>query len=159
MAARLVKIIFELNSQDWHGHGSETLWAVPVSAAADDAHFRIENSPFFATGIGYLDVIKAQPTEDPTIHRFEEIVTRGGHSTYMLLVEEKSSGFGIHWSVLGAKGCSYESMHIKLSIGERLLLSVDIPPSADLLEAYDVLKQGAADGTWMFQEGYAHLPA
>ena len=152
MARRLVKVVFELDSSDWHGHGSELLWVVPASAE----HFQIENSPFFVTGIGYLDVVKAQLTEDSTIHRFEEIVTRGGHSTYMLLAEEQSPKFGIYWSFLEAKGCSYESMHIKLSMGERLLLSVDVPPSANMLEAYDILKQGEADGTWMFQEGYAH---
>ena len=107
MARRLVKVVFELDSSDWHGHGSELLWVVPASAE----HFQIENSPFFVTGIGYLDVVKAQLTEDSTIHRFEEIVTRGGHSTYMLLVEEKSPQFDIYWSFLEAKGCSYESMH------------------------------------------------
>ena len=155
MARRLVKVVFELDSRDWHGHGGELLWAAPVSAE----HFQIENSPFFVTGIGYLDVVKAQPTEDSTIHRFEEIVTRGGHSTYMLLMEEKSPKFDIYWNFLEARGCSYESMHIKLSMGERRLLSVDVPPSTNLLEAYDILKQGEADGAWMFQEGHAHRPA
>jgi hypothetical protein len=156
MARCLVKVIFELDSQDWHGHGGELLWAAPVSTEHGGIHFQIENSPFFATGIGHLDVVKAQPTEDSTTYRFEKIVTRSGHSTYMLLVEGKSPKFDIYWSFLEAKGCSYESMHIKLSMGDRLLLSVDVPPSANLLEAYDILKQGEADGTWMFQEGYAH---
>lgn len=152
MARHLVKVMFELNPQDWHGHASELLWAAPVSAE----QFRIENSPFFATGVGHHDVVKAEPIESSMVHRFEEVITRSGHSTYMLLVEEKSAKFGIYWSDLEAKGCSYESMHIKLSIGERLLLSVDVPPSANLLEVHGILKQGEAEGAWMFQEGYAH---
>src|SRR5262245_12217868 len=128
MARRLVKVMLELDSRDWHGHGSELLWAAPVSVE----QFRIESSPFFATGIGYRDIVKAGPTENAMIYRFEEIATRGGHSTYMLLIEEESVEFGIRWRSLEAKGCSYESMRIKLSIGERLLLSVDVPPSANL---------------------------
>ena len=159
MASRLVKVIFELDSRDWHGHGSELLWATPVANEHGDLQFQIKNSPFFVTGIGHRDVIRADRTESSMIYRFEEIVARSGHSTYMLLVREESGTFRTCWSHLEAKGCSYESMSIKLSMGERLLLSVDVPPAANLLEAYDILKQGQADGVWMFQEGYAYQPA
>jgi uncharacterized protein DUF4265 len=160
---RLVKVRFELDWRDWHGSQDETLWAAFVSTEHDCRQLRLENSPFHATGIAYCDIVKAKPTEDPILYEFEQVIARGGHSTYMLLVEEdkeESPKFHSCWHLLREKGCSYESAHINFSVGRRLLLSVDdVPPSADLYETYDVLKRGEADGVWMLQEGYAHLPS
>jgi hypothetical protein len=44
-----VKVLFELESGDWHGHGDETLWAELVGSS-DGRAFRLLNSPFFARG-------------------------------------------------------------------------------------------------------------
>lgn len=30
LVENLIKVRFELDASDWHGHGSETLWAEPV---------------------------------------------------------------------------------------------------------------------------------
>jgi hypothetical protein len=162
LVQRLVKVRFELDSSDWHGSPAETLWAAFISTEPDCRELRLENSPFHATGIAYRDIVKARATESPTVYEFEEVVARGGHSTYILLVEEKeeeSPKFRSYWKFLKEKGCSYESAHMELSIGKRLLLSVDVPPSTDLFEAFEILQRGEADGVWMFQEGYAHLPS
>ncbi len=40
-------------------------------------------------------------------------------------------------------------------MGRRVMLAVDVPPSANLHEAYDGLMRGERDGVWIFQEGYA----
>ncbi|MBS0222384.1 MAG: DUF4265 domain-containing protein [Proteobacteria bacterium] len=156
MAVQLVKVRFELDSSGWHGHESETLWAAPVATAP--GCFRIANSPFYVRGISYLDVVEAADGEDRRIVEFNRVVERGGHATYMLLVEPEETKFPLYWNVLEEKGCSYESTHIDLSIGRRLLLSVDVPPSADLHEVYRTLERGEAEGIWEFQEGYAYLP-
>ncbi len=43
---------------------------------------------------------------------------------------------------------------MELSIGKRLLLSVDVPPSADLFDTFEILKRGEADGVWIcFKKG------
>ncbi len=76
----------------------------------------------------------------------------------MLLVEVEDANYRLYWNMLEQKGCTYESTHIDLSIGRRLLLSVDVPPSADLGEVYRTLERGEAEGIWEFQEGYAYLP-
>jgi hypothetical protein len=47
---------------------------------------------------------------------------------------------------------------LDLGVGRRRLLSVDVPPSADLDEVCDLLERGAHDKVWMFQEGYVHKP-
>jgi len=46
----LVKIRFDLDALDWHGHGSETLWAEPLAERGADV-FVVRNSPFFTRGL------------------------------------------------------------------------------------------------------------
>ena len=75
----------------------------------------------------------------------------------MLLFEPSEARVSSYWNTLEKSGCSYESMRIKLSIGQRVLFSVDVPPSADIHEIYDVLERGENDAVWRFQEGYICL--
>jgi hypothetical protein len=123
----MAKVLFELDSTDWHGHGSETLWAEPVQGT-DNKTFQLMNSPFFATGVSYLDVVDVTPLEDSDdVFNFERVNKRGGHSTFMILFEDAEPRFDAYWASLKTVGCSYEGAHIKLSIGRRHLLSVDVP--------------------------------
>jgi hypothetical protein len=162
VSQRLVKVNFKLDPQDWHGSGGETLWASVASPESKDRTLRLENSPFHARGVSYRDIVKAMPTENPLVHEFEEVIARGGHSTYMILAREgegvESPAFLALWTLLKERGCSYESSHMEYSNGRRLLLSVDVPPNADLFDIYKILERGEATGVWTFQEGYAHLP-
>jgi hypothetical protein len=54
----MIKVRFELDQSDWHGHGSETLWASPI-VETEWRNFRIMNSPLFANGISNRDIVKA----------------------------------------------------------------------------------------------------
>ena len=153
MARRLVKVRFELDSSDWHGLGSEALWASAEDAEAGS--FQLMNSPFFTRGIGYLDTVRAKATEESNIFDYEEVIERSGHSTYMILTESESMEFQKLWNLLESSGCSHESATIQLGIGRRILLSVDVPPAANLHEVYDLLMKGEDDGIWIFQEGFA----
>ncbi|MBV8191416.1 MAG: DUF4265 domain-containing protein [Alphaproteobacteria bacterium] len=159
---RLVKINFELDPRDWHGSGSESLWASFVADEGGCKIFRLENSPFHAIGVSYGDIVAAKPTDNPILYEFKSVRTRSGHSTYMILVKAgqgvDSPEFRSHWDLLAQKGCSYESTHMTYPTGSRLLLSVDVPPSANLFSTYDVLQKGQQTSLWLFQEGYAHLP-
>lgn len=123
MASQLLKIRFRLDPKDWHGHGGEFVWAEPIGEASSKT-FRVLNSPFFARGLGYYDLVRAHTL----------------------------------WEMLRKQGCSYESMEMNLNAGRRQLLSVDVPPAVDIHEVHKVLQAGEAEGVWMFQEGYAHLP-
>jgi hypothetical protein len=156
MARQLVKVIFELDPADWHGCGGEKLWAAPV--AGNPMTFRLEDSPFFTRGISHKDVVRGRPAEDKTIFDSDQVIERAGHSTYMILVKDDEPRFHAYWTMLEEKGCTYESGHINLSIGRRLLLSVDVPPSSNLLEVRDILDRGERDHVWEFQEGYVHRP-
>jgi hypothetical protein len=147
----MVKVRFELDAGDWHGHGSETLWASIV--AAEWRCFRIINSPFFTRGISYMDTVAATPENHMTF-KFDHVERRGGHSTYMILHALEEKRISTYWNLLERIGCSYESMQLELSIGKQVLLSVDIPPASDLDEACEIMERGQSDGVWMFQEGY-----
>ncbi len=157
MARGLVRIIFELDANDWHSSGSESLWAEPM-IRFERSIFQIRNSPFCATGISFLDIIRAMPTENEAVYRFAEVIERSGHSTFMLLLRSDHVHGPTYWKLLKELGCSYESADIDLSIGVRKLYSVDVPPTSDLSDVYDVLERGERADVWMFQEGYVHIP-
>jgi Domain of unknown function (DUF4265) len=86
-----VKIAFPLDSQGWHGHLQERLWATPIESGA----FVLDNSPFYADGVSYLDTVSANWDGDQLV--FAEVIQRGGHSTYRIrLPPDKSHGYS--WS-------------------------------------------------------------
>jgi hypothetical protein len=157
MTEPLIKVRFELDISDWHGHGSETLWAMPLPESGWQ-HFQIRNSPFFVSGINNLDVIAATPADCDVVFDFVAVVERGRHSTYMLLMQAAEARVAASWSMLERLGCSYESMQIALSIGSCTLYSVDVPPTADVHEVCATLERGKNDGVWLFQEGHANAP-
>jgi hypothetical protein len=118
MTENLIKVWLELDSSDWHGHGSESLWAAPI-VESEWRHFRLMNSPFFARGISYRDVVNASATERGMIFDFKDVVERSGHSTYMLLSKPDDACLGSYWNMLEKCGCSYESTHINLRVFAR----------------------------------------
>lgn len=140
------KLIIQLNNQEWHGHATESLWATSLT----DSWFKIENSPFFSTMVSYNDVVSVK-TENGLLS-VSAVVKRGGHSTYMILMEKDIEGSSL-WTEMNLLGCSYESMQINLSIGARKLYSIDVPPTTDIFSVYDLLKEGELSGQWAFQEG------
>jgi hypothetical protein len=149
MSANLVKVRFNLDSSDWHGHGGETLWAAPVP---ETQCFQLLNSPFFTRGINHLDTVNATASES-NVFDFNGIEKRGGHSTFMVLVVPAEKRFDAYWNLLERLECSYESAILKLSVGERRLFSVDVPRAADLDEVCKMLEKGSNDGVWIFQIG------
>jgi Domain of unknown function (DUF4265) len=158
MEKPFVKLRFQLDPSDWHGHGSETLWAEPI-AETEFATLRIANSPYFTTGISHCDVVRAKAAANGLLFDFLDVIERGGHSTYMILAIPEDATLESYWTPLQDKGCSYESMTINLSVGRRLLYSVDVPPSANVYEVYSLLEEGESDGVWKFQEGFAYPPS
>src|SRR4051794_33869686 len=84
MARRLFKVRFELDTADWHGSAGERLWAAP---ADEPGTLELQNSPFHATAVSYLDIVAARPAEDSTIFNFERVVRHSGHSTHMVLLK------------------------------------------------------------------------
>lgn len=150
----LVRVRFTLDSDEWHGGSSEGLWAEPVAGSDSGDLYRLRNSPFFARGVSFKDVVRAKPSKKygGTLEAVA-LIEKSGHSNYMLLFEEGDKIFTGIWEKLKNMGCGYESTDIQLSIGKRLLYAVDVPPSADIIEVHAILTEGQELGIWMFQEG------
>ena len=141
----LRKVFFDLDSSEWHGYATESVWAEPVAAS----RYRIRNTPFFAKGIGAEDVVFVQEKEGKLF--FESVSITGGHSTYRIIIDKKvnDTQFSECWVPLQTLGCSYESAELGLQ-----LLAVNVPPSANIYEVYALLERGEACGVWSFEEGH-----
>jgi hypothetical protein len=155
MSVGMVKILFELDAADWHGGGAETLWAELVVSHGRPV-FKICNSPFCAKGISFEDIVRASPTKYEGVYEFGEVLERGGHSTFMLLMKPDDARVTSYWMLLERAGCSYESGTEHLSVGVRTLYSVDVPPSSNLSEVCEILQEGLDHDVWLVQEGYVH---
>src|SRR5262245_11671953 len=94
----LLKVRFELDPGDWHGRPSETLWAEPLDPCAPAKALKLRNSPFFALGISFLDVVAATRVPDDYVLEFSGVIDHSGHSTYMILVPVGSLAFDAYWA-------------------------------------------------------------
>jgi len=55
------------------------------------------------------------------------------------------------WKPLAALGCSYEQ-------ATKRLMSVDIPPTANIYQAYALLEKGEHNQMWDFEEAHCGHP-
>ena len=144
----LVKIAFVLDPADWHRSASETLWAKPLGSSQEPKAFELQNTPFHAKGVSYLDVVRA--TEQDGQYVFAGTITPSGHSTYRLLAACLSPEFeGFHKS-LQDLGCTYESG----VFGLRKIFAIDVPPTTDIYAVYRILENGEKANVWTFEEGH-----
>lgn len=139
----LVKVVFDLPRSDWHNYATESLWAL----VAGESTFRLRNVPFCVYGVSYDDVVFAAQADEQLI--VKRVIAHSGHSTYRLFLTdgERSKQFGLWWAPLQRAGCTFERATTRL-------FSVDIPPNADLHEAYAALSAGDAADVWDFEEAH-----
>ncbi len=141
----LVRVLFQLEPGAWHGIATERLWAEPVG----HGRFRLRNTPFFAFGVSFHDVVFGEERKGQIM--FSGVSLRGGHSTYRLMPEKTRRGdFPRYWAPLQELGCSYEE--------EGRVLAVDVPPHANINEAYVLIEEGYSAGVWDFEEGHCGHP-
>jgi len=126
------KIVFRIEQED----GSvdvETPWATSLG----NDLYRLENSPFYAYGVSWLDVVCAphDPDEDRPV--FTKVVEKGGHRTVRVIfdppVEDGNTSQGV-LDRLVAAGASYEG-------ASRSYMAIDIPPNVELFEICEILTQ------------------
>ena len=115
------KVFFKLDSADWHGLQTESLWAEPLAGKGDV--FVIKNSPFYSRDVSYLDIVRAVPGKHPRGLDFAGRIDGSGHSTYRIIVEKDRGEFESYWGRLDKLGCTYESG----SLNKGTVYSVDVP--------------------------------
>lgn len=139
---KLVRIVFTLD-ESWHGHDGEALWAEPLG----EDKYLIRSAPYYVFDVSVEDVVTARANGND-LH-FEQVVERGGSSTYRLFVRSglKDRAFQRYWEPLEILDCNFEE-------GAGNLIAVDVPPQADIEQVYAFLEEGESAGVWEFEEGH-----
>jgi hypothetical protein len=110
----------------------ETLWAVPLGGDL----YRLDNSPFWAYGVSWNDVVEAVPDSDGML-RMKRVVEKAGHRTIRILLprdevsEDEAKAVLQRLKELGA---SYEGMNPAYIV-------VDIPPVVEISPIEDSLTE------------------
>jgi uncharacterized protein DUF4265 len=147
MAERYVKIGFSLDRREWHSYPSEALWAEPIGEVPPKAG-RLMNSPFYARGVSFMDIVRIVSAEDGFLE-YAGIIEKSGHSTIWLLVPADSLSFEEFWSPLHESGCRYEGADHE----NRILYAVDVPPEADIERVFFHVEDAQRKNVWPFQVG------
>ena len=105
----------------------ETLWATPVNQNL----YRLENSPFYAYGISWLDTVKTESDADG-FQFFVSVAEKSGHRTVRILVEKDSTTVPEVLAQIKTLGCTYEGAFSQLIV-------IDIPPEVEFQQVVDYL--------------------
>jgi hypothetical protein len=131
------KVLFRVPSTD--GDATvETLWATPLG----NDHYQLDNSPFYAYGVSWQDVILAPYDQQDGFPTFRSVVEASGNRTVRVFFDPPVAPGNSADRVLQglvALGCSYEGAN-------RKYISVNIPPSVELQQVRSYLIE--QDAQW-----------
>jgi len=105
----------------------ETLWAIDLSKNL----YRLENSPFFAYGISWNDIVRAE-FDNEGFPIFVNVVKKSGHKTIRVIAEKDSKALPALLSDINKLGCYYEGAFSTLIV-------IDIPPDVELQKIAEYL--------------------
>lgn len=139
------KVTIELEPEAWHGHSSESVWVTGLG----DGFYKVENSPFFARGLSYEDIVQAELQDG--VNMFIRTVSSSGRSTFRIILSDSASDaqFERFWEPLGAEGCTYEHGDFGYA-----MFSVDVPKETDVQKVFSLLNEGVSQEVWDFEEGH-----
>ena len=107
----------------------ETLWATPLG----ENTYRLENSPFFAYGISWNDIVIAE-LDSEGFPFFIRVIEKSGYKTIRVITEKDSKELPVLLSDINKLGCNYEGAFSKLVV-------IDIPPEVELRIVSDFMSQ------------------
>ena len=117
------KVLFRVRNEDGSAD-VETLWA--TSMGADQ--YRLDNSPFYAYGVSWEDVVYAPFDPEEQFPTFQRVVAKSGNRTVRVLfktpVDQGTESERLLQGLV-ALGCSYEGAN-------RKYMSVTVPAAVDL---------------------------
>lgn len=141
----LEKVIVPLEQDAWHGFTEEVMWAKEVN----NGQYELQNTPFFAKGLAFLDVVTVQSLDGRLV--MTNVSRHSRHSTYRALIQNDTSLPQLEKILkdLAIMNCTYESYKDT----KWTLYTFDIPPSSvDLV--YKVLDSAGKQGVLDFEEGH-----
>jgi hypothetical protein len=114
----------------------ETLWATSLG----DDLYKIDNSPFYAYGVSWEDVVLAPVDPEEGCPTFVRVVSKGGNRTVRIIfdppVQEGNESSRVLQGLV-ALGCTYEGAN-------RGYMSVNVPPKLSLAAVRDYLVEQEA---------------
>ncbi|MFE6172381.1 DUF4265 domain-containing protein [Streptomyces sp. NPDC056464] len=143
--AKLFKVAFDLDAEhaNWPPVPVERLWGEKTDVRFE---IRVVNTPFFARGISYGDLIRVRPDHERRELVFESFTSESGHSTIRVVFLRSGVRDPVEHRIRDA-GCGWNTVR-----GVKNLLAVDIPPTV----GYDELRRGLVErvdsGDLEFQE-------
>lgn len=118
-----VRVVIDLPSHP--STGGESLWAQPLG----NNEYELQNSPFYAYGLNFLDVVRATVMEPGQIPTVQAIIRRGGHATLRVFFLE-AVAVADRLALLDSLtdlGVTYEGANQRY-------LSLDVPPETPIAE-------------------------
>lgn len=137
-----VKIFFRLE-QGEDGYPpvtTESLWAKEVP----EIGYQLDNVPFYAKGVSWNDIVEAEPDEDGSLN-FKRVVRQAGHSTIRVMVFDEAEVSPLR-KELEKLGCDSEQDYV------HQLISVDIPPTVDIRNVWNLLEQCLSDDKLEYED-------
>jgi hypothetical protein len=117
------KVLFRVPSDDGTAN-VETLWATHMGGD----NYKLENSPFFAYGVSWRDIVLAPFDEQEGFPTFQKVVARSGNRTVRVCfgppIENGNESDRVLKGLL-ALGCDYEGAN-------RKYVCVNVPPNVRL---------------------------
>jgi hypothetical protein len=151
MNENYIKVRFLLDPEDWPGLTAENLWAEVLWGGTTKV-FRLMNTPFYARGVSYLDIVRTIPALDGYGIDYAGLLEKSGHSTIWLLVPYgRLDDFQNYWLPLKQMHCSYESS--SMDTIKQTLYAVDVPPETDIDAVLSIVEEGQANNVWLFHIG------
>lgn len=117
------KVLFRVANEDGSAE-VETLWAT----ALGNDRYRLDNSPFYAYGVSWEDVVLAPYDAQEQFPTFQRVLEKSGNRTIRILFDEAVEPGNESEKILQdlvSLGCSYEGAN-------RRYISLNIPPEVDL---------------------------
>jgi Domain of unknown function (DUF4265) len=124
------KVVFRVPEEDGSVH-VETLWATSLG----EDQYKIDNSPFYAYGVSWEDVVYAPVDPEDGRPTFVRVVSKAGNRTVRVIfdppVQEGNESDRVLQGLV-ALGCTYEGAN-------RGYMSVNVPPELSLPVVRDYL--------------------
>lgn len=142
-----VKVYFDLprDDVDWPPVTVESVWAEKV----DGDVVRLDNVPWFVRGVANGDLIRVEPGADGLLWAAEHLQW-SGNCTIRVVSFRTGPLHGSLQRVLDA----FRPFGVTGEGAQQFgLVALEVPPGADLVAVQRVLRAGARDGWWEYEEG------
>ncbi|HWB27201.1 MAG TPA: DUF4265 domain-containing protein [Chitinophagaceae bacterium] len=141
----MVQVKIMLPENDWYSFKAETIWATPLG----DNLYRVENPPFFADNISYLDVVFAWHDTERNWLIFKSVRQRSGNSTFRIILGDDSTYETFCAGIAPAleMGCTYENI-------KNHQFALNVPAGVDIKSVTGILNKGQTAGVWYFEPSH-----